>query len=35
MVSLRLESVGSGLFFMPYAVRVKRDNFMYPNARAW
>jgi hypothetical protein len=31
MVSLRLESVGSGLFFMPSEyIRVRRDGFVYP-----
>ena len=35
MVSLRLESAGSGLFFMPFKdVRMRRDDLVYPNARA-
>ena len=33
-VSLRLKSAGSRLFFIPQDVRVRRDDFVYLNARA-
>ena len=35
MVSLRLESAGSGLFVMPFEdVRARRDDFVYPATHA-